>query len=173
MVQIFDGSSGFQNAAPGNFFGLGVGSTRWLTFAQLPLPNGTTIPLATGAGTPTVASDFQGNGVQGGYAGYLNIIPDGSNGFVNPAFPSLDRAIGFRVRFSAKVEQEASQDNRSGFSMIILGSDMKGIELSFEGKNPGNSADDFIFAQQPNFDSENGEKQDQDYLQSQIFKPMT
>lgn len=158
MVQIFDGTSGFQNAAPGNFYGLGVGSARWLIYAQLPTPNGTTVNLATGAGTPTVASDFLGAGNQLGYGGYLNVVPNGSNALVNPAFPSLDRAIGFRLRFQAQVVQEASQADRSGFSVIVLGNDAKGVELSFEGKNPGTSADDFIFVQQPAFDSEDEEK---------------
>ncbi|MGD1937746.1 MAG: hypothetical protein ACFCA4_09355 [Cyanophyceae cyanobacterium] len=162
-MQIFDGTTSFVNN-PTNFFGLGVGADRWLGYAQLPAPNPMGMPpiaLATGAGTGTVQSDFLGTDVQTGYAGYLNVTVDpisGATSLVNPVFPTLDRTSGFRVNFSARVVNEISQDNRSGFSFIVLGSDSRGVEISFEGKNPGNTTDDFLFAQQPQFDSETIER---------------
>lgn len=162
MVQIFDGSAGFINN-PANFFGLGVGSTPWLSFGQVPLPGSGSPPveLARGAGTATVESDFLGTGNQAGYAGYLNVAIDPINrttSLVNPNFPELDPTAGFRVDFSARVQGEDSEDNRSGFSFIVLGNDARGVEISFEGKTDGDSSDDFLFAQQPEFNSETAER---------------
>jgi hypothetical protein len=49
-----------------------------------------------------------------------------------PVFPILDRTVGVRVNFTVQVESEAHANNdRAGFSVIILGNDAKGIELSF------------------------------------------
>ncbi|HET9906459.1 MAG TPA: hypothetical protein VFQ23_07455 [Anaerolineales bacterium] len=47
-------------------------------------------------------------------------------------FPWLDRAAGFQVNFSVGVERESHANNqRSGFNVILLGNDAKGLELAF------------------------------------------
>jgi hypothetical protein len=47
-------------------------------------------------------------------------------------FPILDRTAGIQVNFTLQVESEIhARDNRSGFSLILLDQDAKGIELSF------------------------------------------
>lgn len=47
-------------------------------------------------------------------------------------FPVLDRTAGVQVNFTVQVESEAhTRDTRSGFSVIVLDKDKKGIELSF------------------------------------------
>ncbi|MFT3894995.1 MAG: hypothetical protein QM730_25500 [Anaerolineales bacterium] len=47
-------------------------------------------------------------------------------------FPVLDRAEGIQVNFTVQVESEThTRETRSGFSMIVLDKDKKGIELSF------------------------------------------
>ena len=62
------------------------------------------------------------------YAGWV------SNGASTAGFPLLDRAAGFQLNFSVQVENEShSNNNRAGFSMIILGNDARGIELAFWG----------------------------------------
>jgi hypothetical protein len=46
--------------------------------------------------------------------------------------PTLDRAAGYTVRFTAQVAAEAhASRNRAGFSVIVLSSDMRGVELGF------------------------------------------
>jgi hypothetical protein len=44
----------------------------------------------------------------------------------------LDRAVGYTLRFTAQVVSEShANNNRAGFSVIVLSSDKKGIELGF------------------------------------------
>jgi hypothetical protein len=60
------------------------------------------------------------------YAGWV------SNGASTAGFPLLDQAAGFEVNFSVQVENEShSNNNRAGFSLIVLGSDARGIEVAF------------------------------------------
>lgn len=64
-----------------------------------------------------------------GYSNY-NVIP--TTALKNPAFPSLNRANGFELSFSLALTGEShTSNNRAGFSVILLGSDAKGIELGF------------------------------------------
>lgn len=67
-----------------------------------------------------------------GRGGYSNYNP-ATNLPVNPAFPVLDRGLGFSVSFEVQVnaESHSASDDRAGFSVIALGSDNKGIELGF------------------------------------------
>ena len=53
--------------------------------------------------------------------------------FAAPTQPiTLDRSLGFALNFSLQVVQEVhNNDNRAGFSMIVIASDGKGIELGF------------------------------------------
>lgn len=47
-------------------------------------------------------------------------------------FPILDSTVGFQVKFTLQVESEIHESgNRSGFSVIILDNNAKGIEMSF------------------------------------------
>lgn len=60
------------------------------------------------------------------YAGWVSTAESISE------FPLLDRTEGFQLNFSVKVENESHANNqRSGFNIIILGNDAKGIELAF------------------------------------------
>ena len=60
------------------------------------------------------------------YAGWI------ANGAAIPGFPILDQTMGYRVNFALQVENESHTNNdRAGFSIIILGADAKGIELAF------------------------------------------
>jgi hypothetical protein len=67
--------------------------------------------------------------------------PDAAGYFADPrAIPALDRAAGYVLRFSVQVVAEYHADSdknddglgdRAGFSVIVLSSDAKGIELGF------------------------------------------
>jgi hypothetical protein len=67
--------------------------------------------------------------------------PDAAGYFANPrALPALDRAAGYALRFSVQLVAEYHADSdkngdglgdRAGFSVIVLSSDTKGIELGF------------------------------------------
>jgi hypothetical protein len=60
------------------------------------------------------------------YAGWI------SSQATTSGFPTLDRTMGVQVNFSMQVESEThTNNNRAGFSVIILDRDAKGIELSF------------------------------------------
>jgi hypothetical protein len=87
------------------------------------------------AGGATVVDTTAGNAASAGYfasaAGFA-----GSTA----AVPVLDRTRGYTIIFRARVEQEAHAktdddgdgvDDRAGFSAIVLGSDLRGIELGF------------------------------------------
>jgi hypothetical protein len=51
---------------------------------------------------------------------------------MTPDFPILDRTAGFQVDFTVQIEQEDhNDDHRSGFSLILLSDDAKGLELAF------------------------------------------
>ncbi|MEP7134155.1 MAG: hypothetical protein ABI904_04400 [Chloroflexota bacterium] len=52
-----------------------------------------------------------------------------------PGFPILDRTVGVRVNFTVQVDSEAHTNNdRAGFSVIILDKAAKGIETIFLGE---------------------------------------
>lgn len=60
------------------------------------------------------------------YAGWV------SSGSSTPGFPILDRTTGFQVNITLQLEREShSNNNRAGFSIIVLAQDAMGIELSF------------------------------------------
>jgi len=84
----------------------------------------------TGAASPAYANGvtvldttISGNDT---YAGWI------SNGTTTTEFPIQDRTAGFQVDFTIQVENEShTNNNRAGFSIIILSQDIKGIELAF------------------------------------------
>lgn len=66
--------------------------------------------------------------------------------YVNSAFPTLDRTSGFTLSFTIRQNSQSSQSAvRAGFSVILLGSDSRGVELGFAGST--------IFSQAPGFTS--------------------
>jgi hypothetical protein len=74
-------------------------------------------------GSTTLDTTKSGNDT---YAGWT------SNAANTPGFPSLDRAAGFQLDFTMQVENEShTSNNRSGFSIIMLSADARGIELGF------------------------------------------
>jgi hypothetical protein len=51
---------------------------------------------------------------------------------LSPLAGTLDRNAGFTVTFTLQIDREAhSSNDRAGFSVIVLGSDAKGLELGF------------------------------------------
>ncbi|MFN0163253.1 MAG: hypothetical protein ACKVQQ_18660, partial [Burkholderiales bacterium] len=92
---------------------------------------------------PTVA----GNSTLGGYANHTSVISlfpelQVSNGpLVNPLFPALDRNAGFTLSLGFRIleESHSGNPNRAGFSVILVGQDLKGVEIGFQ--------NDRIFAQ--------------------------
>jgi hypothetical protein len=97
----------------------------WLTYAALP-PD---VYYTTGSGRTTLDTTSV-SGVKAGFSDY-NLNPF-TPGFQNPAFPNLDRGLGFTLTVDLQVldESHASHD-RAGLSLIVLGSDRKGIEIGF------------------------------------------
>jgi hypothetical protein len=87
-----------------------------------------------GASAPTTASNkttfdtSAGQTEKGGFANYdaTTFMP------VNAGFPSLNRASGYTVSLDMKVLAEShSSNNRSGVGLIVLSSDLLGVELEF------------------------------------------
>lgn len=64
-------------------------------------------------------------------AGYFNKNPL-TGSLVNAGFPTLNRINGYAIRFDVSVTSESHSNNdRAGFSIIALSSDLQGIELGF------------------------------------------
>ena len=97
-----------------------IPSTSVMSFTDFPpgvaLPTfseGATVIDTTVAGTDT-------------YAGWI------AGEVTTPGFPILDRTVGIRVNFTVQVDSEAHTNNdRAGFSVLILDKAAQGIELSF------------------------------------------
>lgn len=93
-----------------------------------PLMNHTDFP--PGAASPTHADGMavldtttSGNST---YAGWI------SNLTTTPGFPILDRTAGLQLDFALQVDSEShANNNRAGFSIIVLSDDARGIELAF------------------------------------------
>jgi hypothetical protein len=101
----------------------------WLTFTAL----GPAIQTGSASG---VSLDTTGGLFT--YAGYSNYTTAGT--FKNSNFPTLNRATGFSLRFDLRLSQEFHNSaantqpfgqERAGFSVILLGSDRRGIEIGF------------------------------------------
>lgn len=54
-------------------------------------------------------------------------------GQVHPGMPTLDRALGYTVGFDVRIDSEdhGARVDRAGFSVTVLGNDLRGIELGF------------------------------------------
>jgi hypothetical protein len=86
------------------------------------------------------------NSGSAGYSNYSALLAFLSNApLVNPAFPSLDRTLGYRLTFGLDLnaEDHSGNSNRAGFSVTLIGNDKKGIEIGFQSSNTGGS----VFAQ--------------------------
>lgn len=69
-----------------------------------------------------------------------------SAGWTLLAAPPLDRSAGLALAFTARVNTEAhSNNNRAGFSVIVLDSHTNGIELAFWGTNIFAQSDSPLF----------------------------
>lgn len=107
LVVLYDGSG-----LPAN--------QPWLNFGQLGGVASQT-PVAEGVRLQTDTA------AQAGFGNYL------APGIIkNASFPKLNPNLGFELAFSVTVNAEAhTSNNRAGFSVTLLGSDLKGIELGF------------------------------------------
>jgi hypothetical protein len=87
------------------------------------------IPVALGETglNPGVFVDTTANGAE--YAGYANY----AGSFINPAFPALDRNLGYTLFFNVGFETLSNNNpSRAGFSVTLISSDGQGIELGFK-----------------------------------------
>ncbi|KAA3664869.1 MAG: hypothetical protein DWQ04_03530 [Chloroflexi bacterium] len=87
-----------------------------------------------------------------------NILDYAGYGITTTLVPTLEPIMGFQLNFTAQVISETHDvDNRAGFSVILLGEDLQGIELAFwEGKisaQEGGTTNLFSFAESVNFDA--------------------
>jgi hypothetical protein len=100
------------------------GNQPWLSFASDGILSGGTATQSTVAGGARLQTDLAVS------AGYSNYTP--FSALKNGAFPVLNRNVGFELNFSLMISTEShSNNNRAGFSAILLGSDQQGIELGF------------------------------------------
>lgn len=94
-----------------------------------------------------VAPVLAENSTLGGYANHTSVISlfpelQVSNGpLANALFPALDRNAGFTLSLGFRIieESHSGNPNRAGFSVILVGQDLKGVEIGFQ--------NDRIFAQ--------------------------
>lgn len=109
-------------------------SQGWLAAGFLP---GTVVNSSTSG---TTVNTLFSNSLYAGYSNYTYVInpigPTISPGaFVNAAFPTLDRATGFTLSFVLQMNSQENEGtngpNRAGFSVTLLGSDSRGIEIGF------------------------------------------
>ncbi|MBD2075529.1 hypothetical protein H6F86_16820 [Phormidium sp. FACHB-592] len=111
-------------------------SQGWLDYTTL---RSTSALPTTGNGSETFTSGgtrFVSDAVS--YTGYSNYTANLSNPFnpslnlVNSAFPTLDRNDGFRINFDVQINSEShNNDNRAGFSIVVISDDLQGIEIGF------------------------------------------
>jgi hypothetical protein len=108
-LDLYDGALGTTPDAQG-----------WLKFNT----DGSSTPATSGGTTSFNTSANQSE--RGGFSNYNLIFP------VNPNFPTLNRAAGYTVSLDMKVLAELhAVNNRSGVGLIVLSSDLMGVELEF------------------------------------------
>jgi hypothetical protein len=112
-VVLYDGALG------------GTPDTQGMLYQTFPIPASATQSFANGM---TTLDTTPQQSDQAGYFAKANLVP------------SLDRTIGYVLSFNVQVVSEAHTgsdrngdgvDDRAGFSVILLSSDKKGIELGF------------------------------------------
>lgn len=121
-VVLYDGSVGTTPQSQGYLF-------------YLPM-SGAIETVANGVTTLNTSSD---NAVRTGFSNDTVFSTP-----VNAAFPTLNPAAGFDLSFTAKLDAESNTTpNRSGFDVLLLGSDGRGIELAFFAAQAGQAAQVF------------------------------
>ena len=99
-------------------------SQPWLFYAQDAGTGGTISKSIVSGGTSLATNNA-------GRAGWSNTIPI-LNILKNASFPALNPGVGFALEWSMQVLSEGHASNdRAGTSVILLGSDNKGVELGF------------------------------------------
>jgi len=116
-ITLYDGS---LNTTPDN--------QGWLYITDpLPPPFGPGSCATQSAGGDVTHLDT--NCSTGDSAGYFSKVPLQSS---HPLMPELDRAAGFTISFEVQIVSEFhNNDDRAGFSVIVITHDLKGIELGF------------------------------------------
>lgn len=98
-------------------------SETWLAYADNALVSGGTANQTIVPGGVTLSTS---TAVSAGYSNYFGLVSK------NPLFPTLDRSSGFELQFSAQIHAENHNNmHRSGFSVILLDNQRRGIELGF------------------------------------------
>lgn len=101
-------------------------SQAWLSYANDGLVTGGTATQSTISSGVRLQTDLP---VSGGYSNYTPFAQ-----LKNSSFPVLNRGLGFELSFSLAIASENHTSNdRAGFSVLLLGSDSRGIELGFWG----------------------------------------
>lgn len=99
-------------------------------------------------GTATVKSTPNGVNLlteQSTQAGFSNYSPS-SFALKNPAFPLLNSTTGFTLSFSMQLNSEQhDNDNRAGFSVILLDNNKRGVEIGFWEDNLWSQSDSPLF----------------------------
>jgi hypothetical protein len=111
-IQLYDSALGTAPDAQG-----------WLSYGAFP-PGVYYASNSMGTTLDTTGS----NGISAGFTNYDALL----SAPLNPAFPTLDRTAGFAVAIDLRIAAEAhSSLHRAGFSLLVLASDKKGIEIGF------------------------------------------
>jgi hypothetical protein len=98
------------------------GTPNTQSLLYLNLPPGSATNSAAG-GVTTLDTTIINMGAYAGYFGDHSTTPD---------IPVLDRTTGYTLTFTTQVENEShGNNNRAGFSVIVLSDDVKGIEMAF------------------------------------------
>lgn len=102
----------------------------WMTYVDNPFLS--PAPAQTVVGGTGVRLDTRGNFDHS--EGYFNhdLFLGSFTGLHNPDFPALNPADGFSLTFDLLIhDKDHLSSNRAGFSVILLGMDLYGIELGF------------------------------------------
>lgn len=106
-LQLYDAASGTIPQPP------------LMTYANYPINTATPIF----SGDSTILDTTENDNINAGWF---------SDGATAPGFPELVQADGFHVDFTVQIGEEAhGNNNRAGFSVIVLSNEAKGIELAF------------------------------------------
>lgn len=128
------------------------------SLAQTPDDQGwMTLVSTSGATASSVAAGVRINTGTGGVspadeAGWFNQLPlppiaGGGALPVNPGFPVLDSSLGFSLSFELQIHAESHgmNNDRAGFSVILLDSNAIGVELGFWGDEIWAQSDSPLF----------------------------
>ena len=98
------------------------------------------IETVTATGTEVTPSDFFGKGGYGGYSNHTSTLSFpplqvGTGPLVNTDFAKLVPESGYSLALGFRVtgENHGSVTDRAGFSITLIGDDLKGIEIAFQG----------------------------------------